>query len=379
MQTNESLGRYLVAARHIPEGTTIMRKKPLILGPKTASYPLCLGCHKKLYVMDLHNCSKCSWPLCSKNCETSNLHVQECVVFAQNNFKPEVRFDNDKQAVYSCITPLRCLLLKQKDKSKYDILMSFQSHLEKSINTPLYQLLKRSLVPIFLQKLKLETNEQEILTICSILDTNSFDVRDTKGQINIRGLYSPVNLVAHDCKQNTKHSFHGENFEIVLTSIVPIKINEMITASYTQTLWGTQARRSHLQQAKHFDCVCKRCSDPTEFGTYAASIFCSQCKEFDESENCPKMISTNALDQNADWKCTNCDHVVTAKQMRWGNDALKMEIRGLNKKRPQNFEDFLVKYRNTLHATNCHFLEVKYALSQMYGNMEGFRLSGKYT
>lgn len=355
-----------------------MRTKPLIIGPKTMSYPLCLGCHKKLNMINMRKCSKCDWPLCSEDCEESKLHKQECVVFAQNNFRPEVRFDDNKQTAYSCITPLRCLLLKEYDKNKYNTLMSCQSHLEEGLQTPMYQLLRRILVPIFLQKLKINSDEEEIMKICSILDTNCFDVRDEEGKVNVRALYSPVNLIAHDCKPNTKHSFHGENFEILLISTMPIKAEEEITATYTQTLWGTLARRAHLRLAKHFDCTCKRCSDATEFGTYAGSFFCSECRETDPSEDCPKIVSTDPLDEDAVWSCPECEYEVSAEEMNWGNEALKMEIRGIDKSDPRNLEEFLVRYQDTLHAKNCHVLEVKYALTQMYGNMEGFRLHGKY-
>jgi hypothetical protein len=62
--------------------------------------------------------------------------------------------------------------------------------------------------------------------------------------------------------------------------------------------------------------------------------------------------------------------------MAWGNDAIRQEISALDKSEPQVFEEFLNKYKDALHPTNWHMLEVKYALSQMYGNMKKFLLSG---
>ena len=41
---------------------------------------------------------------------------------------------------------------------------------------------------------------------------------------------------------------------------------EHLSIMYTHSLWGTQARRSHLNDAKKFWCNCNRCADPTEFG-----------------------------------------------------------------------------------------------------------------
>lgn len=45
-----------------------------------------------------------------------------------------------------------------------------------------------------------------------------------------------------------------------------IKKGEHLSIMYTHSLWGTQARRAHLNDAKKFWCVCPRCQDPTEFG-----------------------------------------------------------------------------------------------------------------
>lgn len=364
----------MIATEDIPPGTTIMRKQPLILGPKLASEPVCLGCHQKLDYL-YEECSQCGWPLCSQECQHSHLHKIECAALAQCEYKPNIESDQERQLVYTAIAPLRFFLLKKSDPVVYEELMSFQSHLEENMKFPVYHILKRRLLPFFNDNLQLSITENELLTICSILDTNSFDVRDAKGRINVRGLYTAANLLAHQCKHNTKHSFHGENFELTLTTTLPIKKGEMITATYTQTLWGTLSRRLHLKRFKHFDCACKRCGDPTEFGTYAGSIYCSQCRVFDRSEACPKMISEDPLDNDAQWRCEKCDYIISGRQMLWNNDAMKIAIRDLEKY-PWEFERFLEIYEDVLHPTNCHALDVKYALVQMYGNMDGYTLPG---
>lgn len=64
--------------------------------------------------------------------------------------------------------------------------------------------------------------------------------------------------------------------------------------------------------------------------------------------------------------------------MVWGNDAIKSEMNRLGKN-PLNLEQFLVKYKETLHAQNYHALVAKYALSQIYGNAKGYLLSGNIT
>lgn len=373
VKSNEILGRHLIATRDINEGEIILKQNPLVLGPKTVSYPLCLGCHKTLNFEKngRFDCSKCFWPLCDKFCETSALHEQECDVLAKTNYKPTINENNTKQSVYSLITPLRALLLKINNPEKFDNVLNCQSHLVEHLTTPVYQILKHNLVPFFCDLLKLDTNETEILTICSIFDTNCFDVRDDKGLINVRGLYSNISLLSHDCKHNTRHFFQ-EDFTVVLISSVPIAKGDLITTTYTQTFWGTLARRSHLKQSKLFNCECQRCRDPTEFGTYVGSVCCNQCSQGS------KLICCDPLNAQSDWECDNCGFVVQGEEYSWGNQVLKEEISRLDKSNLTSLEDFLEKYDQLLHKSNSYVLQVKHALIQMYGYLDGYGYTGKY-
>lgn len=366
-EVNSTIGRHMVASEDIRAGTVIMRKKPLVLGPKLASEPVCLGCHQKLDFL-YEECSRCGWPLCCQECENSKLHRDECEVFKRSGYKPNIESLQERQLAYTAVTPLRCLLLKTTAPSKYEELTSFQSHLEEHTKTPLYHILKRRLLPFFNAALKFPVAQEELLTVYSILDTNSFEIRDVRGKINIRGLYTAANLLTHRCKHNTKHSFHGEDLEMVVTATVPVKKGGLIAATYTQTLWGTLSRRRHLKRSKHFDCGCGRCRDPTEFGTYAGSMYCSQCRRDDRRDCCPKMVSEDPLDEDAMWRCERCEHVISGRQMAWNNDAMREGIKDLERY-PWEFERFLEIHEDQLHPTNCHALDVKYALTQMYSEM----------
>ena len=55
-------------------------------------------------------------------------------------------------------------------------------------------------------------------------------------------------------------------------------------------------RRQHLKESKFFDCVCERCRDPSELGSYAGALVCSKCLS-------GNILSTNPLDPNANWQC----------------------------------------------------------------------------
>ncbi|GLH02468.1 SET domain-containing protein SmydA-8, isoform A [Gryllus bimaculatus] len=282
-----------------------------------------------------------------------------------------------KEAAFCAIVPLRCLLLKERDPAKYQSLMAMESHLNERRKTPLYSVYKHNIVGFIRNVLQLtQFDEETILTIAAILDTNCFEIR--KGGSKARGVYPTAALMAHDCTPNTKHVFKGSDFTIKIIATSPIKKGDIISTSYTQALWGTIARRAHLKMSKCFDCVCRRCADPTEFGTYIGAISCSKCKSSGngilDPDNESKMISTDPLDPAAPWKCESCEHTIPGRQMAWGNDAMKQELDAVDVSRPEALENFVEKYISALHPKNSFIVQAKYALSQIYGNGAGYEL-----
>lgn len=61
-----------------------------------------------------------------------------------------------------------------------------------------------------------------------------------------------------------------------------------------------------------------------------------------------------------------------------GNKSLQREIENIPKNSPKSFEEFLIKYQLILHDKNTHVIQIKYALTQLYGNVPGFYLNGKF-
>ena len=84
------------------------------------------------------------------------------------------------------------------------------------------------------------------------------------------------------------------NMNLVFWKYIYLAKGEVISASYTQSIWNTMNRRKHLKQSKCFWCSCARCQDPTEFGTYLSALNCSKCGG--------KVLSTDPLDENAPFR-----------------------------------------------------------------------------
>ncbi|RZF39124.1 hypothetical protein LSTR_LSTR013859 [Laodelphax striatellus] len=367
---SDTLGRHLVATRDIKAGEVIIKEPPLVVGPKLCSVPTCLGCHKTLQATspddetpaNYYKCSGCGWPLCAPRCESLPQHKQECELMCKNGFTSTITYQNSPkpESAYCVILPLRCLLL---DKPKFEQFMNLESHLETRKNTPLYRMLNENLVGFIKQVLELPFDPETILKVAAILDTNAFEIRKMVGKVKVRGLYLKAAMLSHDCVPNTKHIYVDDDFKIVITATEDIRKGDVITTTYTQTLWGTLARRSHLRGVKCFSCSCARCADPTELGLYLGCILCSKCGA--------KLVSVSPLQDTAEWKCEKCSHKIAARQMIAGNESIKRELDGLKSGGIDGLEQFIAKYsdsKSVLHATNSHLLQAKHALSQLYGN-----------
>lgn len=166
----------------------------------------------------------------------------------------------------------------------------------------------------------------------------------------------------------------------------------MISLSYCQPLQATMQRRIYLRRSKCFDCMCQRCRDPTECATFIGSLICQRCK-------LAKLLPDDPLDPTSDWNCGNCDFQVTATNFQFIQNRLQFAIENLPKQSPYDFETFLEKYsyrsrHNSpsssdieedlsaeilMHEHNTFALQVKYALTQLYGNVDGFRWNGMLT
>ncbi|XP_004931692.3 SET domain-containing protein SmydA-8 [Bombyx mori] len=382
IQISDTLGRHMIATRDIKQGEMILKEKPAVLGPKICSPALCLTCGKRLEPLsdtcDFYKCTKCQWPMCGPQCEKSDVHKPECNAMCNRKYRCRIKYESpDKvESAYCVISPMRVLLMKESDPLQYDNIMNLESHLDERINTPLYLVLKANLVTFINQVLGLPFDEETILKVASIFDTNSFDVRSPDGTKKLRGIYLTSSMMDHSCLPNTKHVFVGDEYHLAVIATVPIAKGELITATYTQSLWGTLERRKHLKTNKWFDCTCARCQDPTEFGTYLGNIYCSLCNFLgNENVSRPMLVSTNPLEENAPWKCEKCDHSILSRQMVSGNNVLNQELSKLDKRGPKDFEEFIGKYSQILHPRNHLVVQAKLALVQIYGNYKGYTLS----
>ncbi|CAG7817876.1 unnamed protein product [Allacma fusca] len=367
VKKNDVFGRYLVAARDITAGTIILNDAPLAYGPKQNTRPICLGCYK---ILDgTYTCSKCHLPMCSLSCEEEPAHAEnECQVFQRCKSIPKVSNFVDHHPIYESIVTVRCLMLRDRSLKLWQALNQMEPHNE--IRKGMIELWHRNqvnTVEFLRSRCNMESFDEDCIhSVLGFCDVNSFEIRSHG--VEICGIYPNVCLMAHDCISNTHHSV-TEDYRMVVRASVPIKKGEMITTVYTHTLDGTLERRQYIKESKFFDCVCKRCADPTELGTHLSSIKCQKgrCTGY--------LTPVNPLDKDVNWTCDNCENKLPVQKVQKLVGEIKEEMDAIKEGESliPSLENLLEKHSEiTVHKNHYLMISIVHSLSELYGRTKGW-------
>ncbi|XP_034834400.1 SET domain-containing protein SmydA-8-like isoform X2 [Maniola hyperantus] len=365
---SDVMGRYITATRDIKPGEVIIEAPALAVGPCSGCALICLGCYRELDEANLATCAGCKWPLCSSKCfglgRYTGHSTYECDTL--KTVPPDYSRLEDLKDSYQALMPLRCLLLKKADPDKWAALSAMEAHNSvRRARGDIFPMNDRNVV----QRLKtwgLEYDEDEVHTVCGILEVNAFEVGGTGA--NARALYDAAFLLAHDCTPSTTHTDAERAPARTLTvrAAVPHAPGDIITLCYAYTLQGTLRRREHLRLSKFFECACKRCSDPTELDTYASAFLCPRCSG--------RVLSSAPLTAAAPWRCEHCPYEMPATAVQILIKKLTDEFEQIDANDVQGFENFLTKYRNVLQDSHYLCLSAKHSLSQLYGKVTDYMI-----
>ncbi|KAK7073041.1 hypothetical protein SK128_003472 [Halocaridina rubra] len=373
IEYKEPYGRCTIAVRDIKEGEVIFVDHPVVTGPKQNSTIMCLGCYRRIESWDEYRCSKCGWPLCSAKCEKMGYHPMECQFYADSGYIPCASDFTEDQYVYEATLSLRCFCLSIYEPDKWKTLMAMESHNDPRRGTELWEREEANVVNFLKEKVKVSADPELLHTITGILDVNCHEVRSTlpgtKDEYRVRGVYPLCAMMSHFCSNNTHHTLMDDMTMVVMASR-PIKKGEQITATYTHILSATTERRKHLKFGKFFDCVCDRCKDPTELGTYFGALRCSQ-------PGCGgNVLCTDpvCITNDAPWKCDRCRHQIPAETVERLNKIVYYELRQHEEGDIAALENIFKKYQFVFHPQHFHLIGVKHTLSQVYGRVSGYLL-----
>ncbi|KAG7176014.1 SET domain-containing protein SmydA-8-like [Homarus americanus] len=355
---SEELGRYLEASRDILPGELILKDSPLVLGPRQVTVPVCLGCFTP--VNGSYSCTLCGWPLCGPECQKVVLHYPECQLSRNRPVKVQVQKFMQVNQMYECITPLRCLWLKEQDPAKWSTLTQMESHLQERVNTDVYEVIQANVVDFSKQYLKVTSyTPEEIQTVCGIIEVNGFEIPGP----NAIGVYGKACLLEHACIPNTTRTFDSQ-LNIIVRAAVKIPKGSHISTSYTDPMWGTANRQLHLKTSKYFKCTCGRCQDPTELGTHLSSLRCGQCPSG------LVLPSPSPLTPEV-WLCNSCSASLDVERVEEFLKQTGEKLVSLKEGSLAASESFLKATCSKLSENHYYRSDVKLAMAQMYGRGGG--------
>uniref|UniRef100_A0A336N0L6 CSON008066 protein n=1 Tax=Culicoides sonorensis TaxID=179676 RepID=A0A336N0L6_CULSO len=398
-------GRYLVTTRDISADSFIMSESPLVVGPKWSLEeqdrlkPVipCVGCFNPVPIYASTRCPVCNWPACSTKCEglqNEKLHGLECgiLAFGKSSYKnkeenPEVFLDFYRS---DALFALKCLMLKIKKPKKWDELLKLNAYEMERKKSPFYEDANERVVKYlqrnFLDVVKNieEKTGRKILTdydsntlqkICGIIELYSMLIPLSNGQ-ELSGLFPTACLLKHSCIPNCSYTFNmTDGFKIKLTAGCDIKKGKVLTTSYTHILWGTFARREHLLQTRYTKCVCERCIDKTELGTYFSALRCFGT----EIAHCNGIqLPNDPLDEKSDWSCDKCPITITTEHVLGLMSQMQDEVDSIiyNKDASVTSTETLIdKLSQFLHKNHYHLFALKHSLIQMYGHQKEYLLN----
>ncbi|KAG8238075.1 hypothetical protein J437_LFUL017916 [Ladona fulva] len=403
--TSEIMGRYLVADKDFRAGEMILDEEAIVVGPCQGSKPVCLVCYRALYSKDKFSdtipatvpCKKCGWPLCGvESCirarNDPNDHSNECKAFEAA--RKDATFSQDpliQYSLYEAIVPLRVLLYKKHSAKRWQEICRMESHDEIRKNRPIIWNTNQDKAVNVIRDtwgLKEDFSEEEIHRVCGVLEVNAFEIG--RNGSSLRGLFGPFTyLMAHDCVPNTSHvdvlqpinknklrKYSDEDtgtIRVQVRASSAISKGEAFYLSYAYTMQGTMARRKHLYESKFFKCACRRCSDPTELGTYMSALKCPLCEK---DGVIGRVLSTNPLDEDAEWKCDKCGkYVALSSTVSSVIERVNEEAEKLPSDDVEACENFLQRYRNVLCPSHYLCIGVKHTLSQVYGKIDGYTIN----
>ncbi|KAG7174557.1 SET domain-containing protein SmydA-8-like 8, partial [Homarus americanus] len=334
---NQMYGRHLVAARDMRAGEVVLVEPPLLLALRAKSPPYCSRCYRRA---EHFTCPGCGFFLCGVECMTES-HQEECAVFRRLGLADPPQDERQKEEELMCervaampseqraqaqallqqarktalqqrrldvlrqymVQPaVRTLLTMNQSDLKRKLILSLQGNSD--TGSQRYRINQKRIVDVVINQLQAATDPTLVHQVCSVWDTNGFEVPLGWGT-RVHGLYPLASLLTHDCRANTQQWFTADG-HLVLRAVDHIPEGSVLTTCYTDPQWATLLRQDHLRVSKQFTCTCTRCLDPTEMGTFMGSPLCQGCGG--------PLVSSAPLDPKSDWIChSRCPHTATAK------------------------------------------------------------------
>ena len=103
--------------------------------------------------------------------------------------------------------------------------------------------------------------------------------------------------MSHYCICNARYTLNPTTLAMYVRARSNIKKGEEISVQYLSALSGNFKRRQKIRDEWYFDCMCRRCSDPTECGSFVSALKCDICYS-------GVVLPTDPLQYDSIWTCS---------------------------------------------------------------------------
>lgn len=351
------IGRVLVATRNIKPMELILVDPGTCTGPNyTTKQMVCLECTRIVNRSSMIRCSGgCDYPMCSFECANRrDRHSSvECEILARcpDSERPKILqvygdaadVDNEKGIsgnAYSVITPLRMLLMMDSNCDKWKRSNQLMDHIDERLsNKEEWEWYETTIVDYFRNKLRLPHSTEQIHHAIGLLNVNAVKLQFPKNLQKTgvtpgggflqpsttfdlpegKGLYPIFAIMSHYCVCNARYTINPDTLSMYVRSRIAIPKGEEISVQYLSALYGNFKRRKKIREQWYFDCVCRRCRDPSECGSRVSAIKCEACLTGD-------LLPIESLDPESMWKCGRCGHTVSVSFVEALVDSIEEEL-----------------------------------------------------
>ena len=345
--TRRGVGRCAVASRDILAGEIVIEDDAAMIAPAAGGL-VCLECFGP--VPETSKCGECCLPLC---CQGPR-HKVECGKMA--------RWSGERSSsLYLSVAVLRLLSV---DSHTWTLVDSLMDHLEErkcEAGEADWAKVDKNVIK-YLKEGGVEYSEETLEHAAGIVLTNCVACSGTTGGIDSGiGLFPIFSILSHSCVANTRRII--ENNHLLVRASLPIKAGEEIFTSYKNPELGSVSRRSHFPTTWFFDCICERCKDSTELGTFLSALICPllDCKE--------TMLPAHPLEYNSPWVCAGCSFSISSQEAMTKTVNLYKKLASCPRA-CKSMENLLKELEGLAHPNHYIVMQAKITLILMYGDPE---------
>ena len=295
-------------------------------------------------------------------------------MFHNAGWKANVESLEEFDCQYSAVTVLRVLLrLEQEEQEEQKVgtpplFGRFMDHnVERQEEQPsIWKFEKEFMVNFIHQKLKLQERflEDQIHRAAGMIMTNATSVRlPEEGYGRASALFPVYSMMNHSCMPNTKTLMNPDYSQEIIVQVA-IQKGEEVTNQYMKALKPTSLRRPFLREKWCFDCLCRRCRDPSELGSHLGSLLCQVAR-------CGgTVVAVTPLHYSSEWHCQSCQGVVSKQEvsrlLESASQLVEETVGG--EKVVEHHERVVHALATVLHPHNWLMLGLKQELGLLYGS-----------